>query len=130
MFDRISGRLLAWQLGDRSAETLRILLKRLKMWNVKVCCTDDWPTYAKEIETCWPMAHHVVTKAETVALERNNSDTRHGYGRFHRKTKIVSKSLEMVELPLHLFAKLRVDGGIQLLINWRLSLLTLNSRYY
>ena len=77
VFDRESRRLLAWELGDRSAATRRRLLEKLKHWTVTVYCTDDLPAYAKEIERYWPQAHHVVSKSETMAIERNNSDTRH-----------------------------------------------------
>ena len=121
MFDRENRRLLAWELGDRSTETLRRLLDKLKHWCVTVVCTDDWPAYAKELERYWPMAHHVVTKSETVAIERNNSDTRHWFARFRRKSKVVSRSVEMVNATLTLFARLHVDGGIHLLRRWRQS---------
>jgi insertion element IS1 protein InsB len=101
------------------------LLERLSKWDVQVYCTDDWAAYSKQLEIQCPNAHHVITKAETVAIERNNSDTRHWIGRFHRKTKIVSKSEEMVDLSMALFARFRVNGTIHLLRNWRLSLLPL-----
>ncbi|MEN9217009.1 MAG: IS1 family transposase, partial [Gloeomargarita sp. HHBFW_bins_162] len=38
--------------------------------------------------------------------------------------KIISKSLQMLDITIALFAKLRVNGNINLLRNWRLSLLT------
>jgi len=101
------------------------LLKRLSKWDVTVYCTDDWATYAKQLGLQCPEAHHVITKAETVAIERNNSDNRHWIGRFHRKTKIVSKNEEMVDLSMALFARFRVNGTIDLLRNWRLSLISL-----
>jgi insertion element IS1 protein InsB len=122
-FHRDDRQLIDWELGDRSAETLERLLKRLSQWDVKVYCTDNWPVYGPELEKYCPKAHHVVTKAETVAIEGNNSDTRHWLGRFRRRSKIVSKSLEMVDLSLGLFAKFRVNGTVDLLRNWYLSLL-------
>ena len=97
-------------------------MKRLSQWEVTVYATDDWAAYEKEIEEHCPSAHHVITKAETTAIERNNSDTRHWLGRFHRKTKIVSKSREMVELSIALFARFRVNGTTELLRNFWLSL--------
>jgi IS1 family transposase len=111
-------------LGDRSAETLKRLLEKLKHWVVTVCCTDDLPAYAKEIENYWPMAHHITSKSETVAIERNNSDTRHWFARFHRRSKVVSRARHMIDATLTLFSRLRVDGAIALLRNWKVSLLT------
>ncbi|MEB3226339.1 MAG: IS1 family transposase, partial [Synechococcus sp.] len=37
---------------------------------------------------------------------------------------VVSKSVHMVDLTMALFARFRVNGSIDLLRNWRLSLLT------
>ena len=99
------------------------MLVRLLKWKVTVYCTDDWKPY-QELLSKHPEAHHVVTKSETVAIERNNSDNRHWFARFKRKSKVVSKSKEMVDLTMALFAKLRVNGSIDLLRNWRLALLT------
>lgn len=42
-------------------------------------------------------------KKHTVAIERNNSNTRYYLGRFNRKTKIVSRSEYMVNLSLKLW---------------------------
>jgi len=70
----------------------------------------------------YPAAYHVATKTETKAIDRNNSDNRHWFARFKRKSKVVPKSLEMVDLAMALFAKFRVNGNIDLLRNWRISL--------
>jgi insertion element IS1 protein InsB len=52
----------------------------------------------------------VQTKAETYGIERNNFRQRHWRGRFRRKTCIVSKSKEMVDLSIALFAKFHVNN--------------------
>ena len=88
-----------------------------------VYCTDEWKPY-QELLLQHPSAYHVITKSETVAIERNNSDNHHWFARFHRKSKVVSKSEKMVDLTMGLFAKFRVNGTIDLLRNWRLALLT------
>ena len=110
-------------MGNRDSETLKKMLVRLLKWDVTVYCTDYWQPY-QELLSQHPDAYHVITKSETVAIERNNSDNRHWFARFHRKTKVVSKSKEMVELTMGLFAKFRVNGTIDSLINQRLTLLT------
>ncbi|MEN9216255.1 MAG: IS1 family transposase [Gloeomargarita sp. HHBFW_bins_162] len=137
-YDRDHGRLIDWELGGRNRETLNRLLERLSVWDVTVYCTDNYEVYDQELAP-HPSAHHVATKTETknnvlrtrFAMERNNSDHRHwhGYatqaiGCFRRRSKIISKSLQMLDITIALFAKLRVNGNINLLRNWRLSLLT------
>jgi hypothetical protein len=54
----------------------------------------------------------------------NNSNTRHWFARFRRKSKVVSKSLEMVELTMALFARFHVNGDMDMLIRWTKSLIT------
>jgi len=122
-YDRITRRLVDWELGSRDSETLDKLLKRLAEWDVTVYCTDDWKPY-KELLDKHPDAYHVISKRETVGIERNNSNTRHWFARFHRQSKVVSKSVEMVDLTMALFARFRVNGSIDLLRNWRLALLS------
>ena len=121
-YDRNTGRLIDWELGNRDSQTLGRLLERLSQWEVTVYCTDDWKPYQQLLEK-HPEAFHVISKKETVGIERNNSDNRHWFARLHRRTKVVSKSERMVELTMALFAKFRVNGSIDLLRNWRLSLL-------
>ena len=121
-YDRNSGRLIDWELGGRDSQTLAKMLKRLLSWKVTVYCTDDWKPY-RELLDEHPDAFHVITKSETVGIERNNSDNRHWFARFHRKTKVVSRSVEMVDLTMALFARFRVNGSIHLLRNWKLALL-------
>lgn len=99
------------------------MLERLSKWQVTVYCTDNWQAYEEELEDHQD-AHHVATKSETRNIDRNNSDNRHWFARFRRKSKIVSKSKEMADLTMTLFAKFRVNGCIDLLRNCRLSLLT------
>ncbi len=105
---RDTGELIAWECGDRDKETLEKLIKRLEKWNVKVYYTDDYQTYASVI----PREKLVQTKKETHAIERNPCRMRHGFGRFKRKSIIVSKSVEMVNLTVALFARFRVNGNV------------------
>jgi insertion element IS1 protein InsB len=72
---------------------------------VKLYCTDQWVTYASVI----PQDKLVQSKATTHAIERNHGRQRHWFGRFKRKLIIVSKSQEMVNLTMVLFAKFWVN---------------------
>ncbi len=105
---RDTGELIAWECGDRGKATLEKLIRRLEKWNVKVYYTDDYQAHASVI----PQEKLVQTKAETHAIERNNCRMRHWFGRFKRKSIIVSKSLEMVNLTVALFARFRVNGDV------------------
>jgi IS1 family transposase len=55
----------------------------------------------------------VQTKAETRGIERNNSRQRRWRGRFRRKTRVVSRSKDMVDLTIALFAKFHVNNKIE-----------------
>jgi len=64
--------------------------------------TDDWDAFAKVL----PSERHVIGKTHTVDIERDNSNTRHHLARFTRRTKVVSKKDEMVDLTLKLWQAL------------------------
>ena len=48
----------------------------------------------------------MIGKSGTVAIEQDNSNTRHHIGRMTRKTKVVSKTVEMVDMTLKLWCAL------------------------
>ena len=111
--DHESGQLLDWACGRRDQATLKKLVDRLAPWDVKLYCTDRWATYASVI----PQDNLVQSKATTHAIERNHCRQRHWFGRFKRKSIIVSKSKEMVDLTMALFAKFWVNGNQDKLIS-------------
>ena len=113
VLDRRTGHLIDWECGGRNKETLEKLTARLIALDVKVYYTDKWQAY----ETLLPASKHVQTKAETHRLERNNGLMRHWFGRFKRKSIIVSKSVEMVDLTIALFARFRVNGNVFDILN-------------
>ena len=51
------------------------------------------------------------SKSQTVYLEQNNGRQRHWFARFRRKSIVVFKTLEMVDLTMALFAKFHVSGS-------------------
>ena len=105
---RDTGELIDYECGGRDKATLGRLIGRLEQWNVKVYYTDAYPVYGCVI----PREKWVQTKAETHGIERNNCRMRHWFGRFKRKSIIVSKSLEMVNITIALFASFRVNGKV------------------
>jgi IS1 family transposase len=105
--DQETGQLLDWECGQRDKRTLKKMVDRLAQWDVQMYCTDKWATYASVI----PQDKLVQSKATTHDIERNHCRQRHWFGRFKRKSIIVSKSKEMVEVTVALFAKVWVNGN-------------------
>jgi insertion element IS1 protein InsB len=111
--DRDTGELLDWECGDRSAETLKRMLDRLVVWKVQFYCTDAWEAYASLL----PKDKLIMSKKVTSGIERNNCRNRHWFKRFCRKSIVVSKSKEMVDLTMALFARFRVNGSVYDILN-------------
>ena len=111
--DRNTGHLIDWECGGRDKETFEKLTTRLATLSVEKYYTDKWQIY----ETLLPASKHVQTKAETHRIEPNNCLMRHWFGRFKRKSIIVSKSVEMVDLTIALFARFRANGNVFDILN-------------
>ena len=105
--DRDTGQLLDWECGRRDKATLKKMVERLAQWDVQMYCTDKWAPYASII----PEDKLVQSKATTHNIERNHCRQRHWFGRFKRKSIIISKSKEMVDLTMALFARFWVNGN-------------------
>jgi insertion element IS1 protein InsB len=105
--DRDTGQLLDWECGRRDKKTLKKMVDRLAQWDVTMYCTEKWATYAAII----PPDKLVQSQATTHDIERHHCRQRHWFGRFKRKSIIVSKSHEMVDLTMALFAKFWVNGN-------------------
>ena len=110
VLDSTTGQLLEWECGDRSAKTLKKLWERIKGWDVLFYCTDHWEAYAKIL----PKNKLRMSKKLTIAIEQNNGRQRHWLARFRRKSIVVSKSAEMVDLSIFLFAAIHVNKTIQM----------------
>jgi insertion element IS1 protein InsB len=100
--DRSTRRVVAWVLGHRDTATFRRLYNKVKHLKHCIFYTDDWDAFTKVL----PKERHIIGKAQTVAIERDNSNTRHHLGRFTRRTKVVSKCDAMVDTSLKLWKNL------------------------
>ncbi len=105
--ERGTGRLIAWECGDRGQATLERLLKRLEAWGVRLFCTDDYAPYDEAL----PVGRHYIGKDQTQRSESNNARQRHWFARFRRRTCVVSRSAEMVDATMALFAHYHCNGG-------------------
>lgn len=96
--DRASFRTIAWVVGKRNKTTLQKLYDKLKHLKATFY-TDKWKVFAKIL----PQDRHVVGKRHTHLIESNNANTRHHLARMTRRTKVVSKSVTMVDLTFKLW---------------------------
>ena len=69
--------------------------------------TDDWDVYDKII----PKRNHIIGKRYTIGIEQSNSNIRHYSARMTRRTKVVSKSKEMIDITLRILWYINEDGG-------------------
>lgn len=106
-FRRETGELIDWECGGRDKETFKRLADRLSKWEVELFCADNWPVYTEVLGE----DKLLQSKTQTYLLEQNNGRQRHWYARFRRKSIVVSKTLEMVDLTMALFAKFHVNGS-------------------
>jgi len=73
---------------------------------VKVYFSDHWEAYAELI----PKELLVQAKAGTHGVERDIFRQRHWFARFRRKICVVSRSQQMVDLTVSLYAKFWVNS--------------------
>jgi insertion element IS1 protein InsB len=90
---------VAWVIGGRDARTFRRLYDKVKHLTECIFYTDDWDAFAKVL----PPDRHIIGKAHTVAIERDNSNTRHHLGRMTRRTKVVSHCEKMFDASIKLW---------------------------
>ena len=70
--------------------------------------TDHYKAYNLEIEE--ELLYQ--SKALTHGIERNNGQQRHWFARFRRKSIAVTRSLEMLNLTMKLFAAIHINKDI------------------
>jgi insertion element IS1 protein InsB len=71
--------------------------------------SDDFGPYFATL----PQNRHAVGKDLTYTTEQHNSDTRHWLARFRRRSKVVSKSPEMVRLSVIAVEYVHKGGGLE-----------------
>ena len=99
---RSSRRIVAWVTGSRDVATFQRLYNKVKQLKNCTFYTDGWDVFAKVL----PKERHIIGKAGTVTIERDNSNTRHHLGRMTRRTKVVSKKEQRVNDAIKLWSNL------------------------
>jgi len=64
---------VAWVLGNRDTATFRRLYDKVRHLKDCIFYTDNWSVFANVL----PPERHIVGKVHTIAIERDNSNTRH-----------------------------------------------------
>ena len=96
--DRKTRKCIAYVVGKRDIQTVHKLFEKIKHLDA-IFYTDHWEAFKAVI----PKERHVIGKKHTITIEQNNSNTRHHLGRMTRRTKVVSKTKEMVDLTMRLW---------------------------
>jgi len=108
----ISRQPLAQHLGTRSDACLKKLVRKIDTGKCSFV-TDDWAGFYRIL----PEERHFVGKDLTFPIEATHSDIRHRVARFHRRSKVTSRSLEMVEASINIYHHLRTSDHLENLIN-------------
>jgi len=95
--------------GKRNVKTVRRLYERFSHLEKCRFFTDNWRVFAKII----PQEKHFIGKEFTTSIEQNNSNTRNDVGRFIRRTKIVSQSIDMVDRTMKLWVHLEDENNFK-----------------
>ena len=109
-----TGELIDWECGDRSEKTAALLIERLNKIGAKLYVADEYVVYANLI----PIGQLYQGKDLTHGIERNNCRQRHWFARFRRKSIVVSKAKWMVDVTMALFARFRVNGTLEDLLQF------------
>ena len=80
--------------------------------------TDDWEGEHRLI----PEDRFFIGEDLTISIERDNSNIRHFFTRFRRRTKVVSKAPEMVDLSLRIYHHFHANpdnfAALEAVRNW------------
>ena len=93
-------------LGNRDTATFSRLYDKVKHLRHCLFYTDNWKAFSEVL----PAKRHIIGKSHTYSIEQDNSNTRHHLGRFTRRTKIVSKSVNMVDTTLKLWTAINTPS--------------------
>ena len=85
-------------LGGRDDKTCQRLIDKVGLEG-KAFIADDWEGFHRLI----PEDQLFTGKDLTFSIEQDNSNIRHCRARFRRRTKVVSKAVEMVDLSLRIY---------------------------
>ena len=99
-------------MGHRGDASAKKLISRVDTGTCSFV-TDEWGGFFRIL----PEERHFYGKDLTFPIEGSNSDIRHRLARFHRRSKVSSRSSKMVEASLLLFHHLQSPETLDSLIS-------------
>jgi len=100
LLERRSGIIIAYHLGRRTDEVLRVLLDKVSHLPIRICNTDDWGAYSR----CLPGQYlHRIGKDNTWKIERRNLNFRTHIKRLNRRTICFSKNEQIHDNVIGLY---------------------------
>ena len=78
-------------------------LAKQAVGSIETIFTDANSCYALAFKRLGAPETHIETKAQTHLIESSNASIRDNLARFNRRTKRISKTLQMLELTLDMF---------------------------
>lgn len=109
-YDSYRGYFIDWECGGRDQAILEKLLSRLEKHKSIFYFTDGYEAYKSLI----PQIKLFQGNNGTHGIERNNCRQRHWFACFKRKSIVVSKSTQMMDLIMALFAAVHVNKTLSL----------------
>ena len=106
--DHFKPGILAWVVGDHSAETFKPLWEFVQTWQCYFYITDGWKVYPEFI----PESDQIVSKTYMTRVEGENTRLRHYLARLHRKTLCYSKSVQMLKYSIRLLTYYLREGEV------------------
>jgi insertion element IS1 protein InsB len=104
----VGNKTIGWYVGDRSSETFIEFFERFKHLDA-IFYTDGYKAYREII----PAKQHKIGKKYTFGIEQSNSNVSHYLGRMTRRTKVVSRSVEMLLASLKLCWYINENGSFE-----------------
>lgn len=99
----LTGQVIAYAVGDRSADTGSVLFRRVpKPWRKKLVYTDEYSVY-RAVVPAWKHRPSPKGSGRTNTVERTNNSIRQRLSRFVRRTLSFSKCPKMHEKALLVF---------------------------
>ena len=107
MLDHHTRAFLGWVCGGRDTATGQKLIEDFSgtIAHIYADCYAAYP----EIAGATPLTQ---SKSYTYQIEQNNGYQRHWLSAFHRRSCVVTRSLDMLEARIKLFARYRINGDL------------------
>ena len=98
-FDRAKNEMITWVMASSSAKIFKRLYDKVKHLTNRTFYTDSWDVFPKIL----PKARHVINIHHIGIIKRDNSNIFNDMARFTHRTKVISRSENMINNTLKLW---------------------------